>query len=177
MSYNIKVQLLEIYNEQLRDLLDTSRSQRKLEIRSTEPSGLNVPEAIQVLQWICLNDNALLLSIEASVKTVSDWLSINTVPPFCLSKVGVWRNILLTAWFVAAMTVHAEGQSPYLSQFSAFWPGKSCKNGHNALWQACLNRSCCCYLFYNWAITRTCSAEELRWCSQLNVLIPVSLLL
>lgn len=48
MEYGIKVQLLEIYNEQLRDLLDTSRTQKRLEIRSTEPSGLNVPEAIQV---------------------------------------------------------------------------------------------------------------------------------
>ena len=48
MTYSIKVQLLEIYNEQLRDLLDTSKSQRKLDIRSTEPSGLNVPDAIQV---------------------------------------------------------------------------------------------------------------------------------
>lgn len=44
----MKVQLLEIYNEQLRDLLDTSRSGKRLDIRNTERSGLNVPDAIQV---------------------------------------------------------------------------------------------------------------------------------
>ena len=48
ISYEIRVQLLEIYNEQLRDLLDITRSQKRLEIRSTERSGLNVPDAIQV---------------------------------------------------------------------------------------------------------------------------------
>ena len=47
ITYQIRVQLLEIYNEQLRDLLDCS--QKRLEILSTEPSGLNVPEATQVL--------------------------------------------------------------------------------------------------------------------------------
>ena len=41
------MQLLEIYNEQLRDLLDEQRSGRRLDIRSTERSGLNVPDAIQ----------------------------------------------------------------------------------------------------------------------------------
>ena len=50
MTYEIKVQLLEIYNEQLRDLLDASRSGKRLDIRNTERSGVNVPEAIQVLQ-------------------------------------------------------------------------------------------------------------------------------
>lgn len=45
----MRVQLLEIYNEQLRDLLDTSRSGKRLDIRNTERSGLNVPDAIQVL--------------------------------------------------------------------------------------------------------------------------------
>ena len=42
------MQLLEIYNEQLRDLLDPSRSCRRLDIRNTERSGTNVPDAIQV---------------------------------------------------------------------------------------------------------------------------------
>ena len=50
MTYEIKVQLLEIYNEQLRDLLDASRSGKRLDIRNTERSGVNVPEAIQVPQ-------------------------------------------------------------------------------------------------------------------------------
>ena len=43
------MQLLEIYNEQLRDLLDESRTHKRLDIRNTERSGLNVPDAIQVL--------------------------------------------------------------------------------------------------------------------------------
>ena len=47
-EYGVRVQLLEIYNEQLRDLLDSGRSGRRLEIRNTERSGLNVPEATQV---------------------------------------------------------------------------------------------------------------------------------
>ena len=42
------MQLLEIYNEQLRDLLDEQRTARRLDIRNTERSGLNVPDAIQV---------------------------------------------------------------------------------------------------------------------------------
>lgn len=47
-EYQIQVQLLEIYNEQLRDLLDNTRSHARLDIRNTERSGLNVPDAIQV---------------------------------------------------------------------------------------------------------------------------------
>ena len=48
-EYQILVQLLEIYNEHLRDLLDESRTHKRLDIRNTERSGLNVPDAIQVL--------------------------------------------------------------------------------------------------------------------------------
>ena len=44
----MRVQLLEIYNEQLRDLLDAQRTGKRLDIRNTERSGLNVPDAIQV---------------------------------------------------------------------------------------------------------------------------------
>lgn len=44
----MRVQLLEIYNEQLRDLLDDRRTAHKLDIRTTERSGLNVPGAKQV---------------------------------------------------------------------------------------------------------------------------------
>ena len=47
-TYQIRVQLLEIYNEQLRDLLDPARSGKRLDIRNTERSGTNVPDAIQV---------------------------------------------------------------------------------------------------------------------------------
>ncbi len=42
------MQLLEIDNGQLRDLLGEQRSGRRLDIRNTERSGLNVPDAIQV---------------------------------------------------------------------------------------------------------------------------------
>ena len=41
------MQLLEIYNEQLRDLLHEGRSARRLELRATERSSLNVPDATQ----------------------------------------------------------------------------------------------------------------------------------
>lgn len=53
----MRVQLLEIYNEQLRDLLDNSRSTsgRRLDIRNTERSGLNVPDANQVRPCACVN--------------------------------------------------------------------------------------------------------------------------
>ena len=47
-EYQIQVQLLEIYNEQLRDLLDNTRTHARMDIRNTERSGLNVPDAIQV---------------------------------------------------------------------------------------------------------------------------------
>ena len=53
VQYSIRVQLLEIYNEQLRDLLDTSRVPKKLNIQNTERSGLNVPDAIQVSKQLC----------------------------------------------------------------------------------------------------------------------------
>ena len=49
MDYTITVQMLEIYNEQPRDLLcDNSSSQGKLEILNTMASGCNVPGAVKV---------------------------------------------------------------------------------------------------------------------------------
>ncbi len=53
-EYAVRVQLLEIYNEQLRDLLDAQRTGKRLDIRNTERSGLNVPDAIQVPTLACL---------------------------------------------------------------------------------------------------------------------------
>ena len=49
MDYRIRVQLLEIYNEQLRDLLveGPPDAPRRLDIRSTAASGVNVPDALQ----------------------------------------------------------------------------------------------------------------------------------
>ncbi|XP_044503079.1 kinesin-like protein KIN-14I isoform X2 [Mangifera indica] len=43
--YNIAVQMLEIYNEQVRDLLVTDGSNKRLEIRNSSQAGLNVPDA------------------------------------------------------------------------------------------------------------------------------------
>jgi hypothetical protein len=49
MEYTIKVQMLEIYNESLRDLLtrDPNRG-TKLELLNTMPSGCNVKNVEQV---------------------------------------------------------------------------------------------------------------------------------
>ncbi|KFK43213.1 hypothetical protein AALP_AA1G095200 [Arabis alpina] len=47
-SYNISVQMLEIYNEQVRDLLATNGQTSRLEIRNNSPDGINVPEATLV---------------------------------------------------------------------------------------------------------------------------------
>ncbi|KAJ8749567.1 hypothetical protein K2173_026216 [Erythroxylum novogranatense] len=43
--YNVAVQMIEIYNEQVRDLLVTDGSNRRLEIRNSSQNGLNVPDA------------------------------------------------------------------------------------------------------------------------------------
>ena len=58
VDYQIYVQMLEIYNENLRDLLydhSSDESPPKLEIRSTQESGCNVPEAMQY-PVNCAND-------------------------------------------------------------------------------------------------------------------------
>ncbi|XP_056851896.1 kinesin-like protein KIN-14G [Raphanus sativus] len=44
-SYEISVQMLEIYNEQVRDLLATDGQPKRLEIRNNSQNGINVPEA------------------------------------------------------------------------------------------------------------------------------------
>ena len=50
VEYTIRVQMLEIYNETLRDLLseDQSTSGNRLDILNTQASGLNVPNAVKV---------------------------------------------------------------------------------------------------------------------------------
>ncbi|KAJ8772043.1 hypothetical protein K2173_027220 [Erythroxylum novogranatense] len=45
ISYEISVQMLEIYNEQVRDLLATDGLNRRLEIRNSSQNGINVPDA------------------------------------------------------------------------------------------------------------------------------------
>ncbi|KMT14281.1 hypothetical protein BVRB_4g076360 [Beta vulgaris subsp. vulgaris] len=44
-SYEVSVQMMEIYNEQVRDLLATDGSNKRLEIRNSSQSGINVPDA------------------------------------------------------------------------------------------------------------------------------------
>ncbi|CAN1860084.1 Kinesin-like protein KIN-14I [Linum perenne] len=43
--YNVAVQMIEIYNEQVRDLLVSDGSNKRLEIRNSSQTGLNVPDA------------------------------------------------------------------------------------------------------------------------------------
>ncbi|KAK4748802.1 hypothetical protein SAY87_015388 [Trapa incisa] len=44
-SYDIYVQMIEIYNEQVRDLLVIDGSNKRVEIRNSSQNGVNVPEA------------------------------------------------------------------------------------------------------------------------------------
>ncbi|XP_021742627.1 kinesin-like protein KIN-14I [Chenopodium quinoa] len=44
-TYEVSVQMMEIYNEQVRDLLATDGSNKKLEIRNSSQNGINVPDA------------------------------------------------------------------------------------------------------------------------------------
>lgn len=58
----MRVQLLEIYNEQLRDLLAPAQqpgAARRLDIRNTAASGLNVPDALQVTSALCTPHESL----------------------------------------------------------------------------------------------------------------------
>ncbi|XP_031377168.1 kinesin-like protein KIN-14I isoform X2 [Punica granatum] len=45
IAYDIFVQMIEIYNEQVRDLLVTDGSIKRLEIRNSSNNGINVPDA------------------------------------------------------------------------------------------------------------------------------------
>ncbi|CAH9141111.1 unnamed protein product [Cuscuta epithymum] len=45
IAYEVSVQMIEIYNEQVRDLLATDGIIKKLEIRNNSQKGLNVPDA------------------------------------------------------------------------------------------------------------------------------------
>lgn len=45
ITYEISVQMLEIYNEQVRDLLAPEGSNKRLEIRNSSNNGINVPDA------------------------------------------------------------------------------------------------------------------------------------
>ncbi|KAH1078940.1 hypothetical protein GLYMA_19G213600v4 [Glycine max] len=45
VHYDVSVQMIEIYNEQVRDLLVTDGTNKRLEIRSSSQKGLSVPDA------------------------------------------------------------------------------------------------------------------------------------
>ncbi|XP_019451535.1 PREDICTED: kinesin-like protein KIN-14G [Lupinus angustifolius] len=45
IHYDISVQMLEIYNEQVRDLLTTDGAHKRLDIRNSSNNGINVPDA------------------------------------------------------------------------------------------------------------------------------------
>ncbi|KAK1365715.1 hypothetical protein POM88_041276 [Heracleum sosnowskyi] len=44
-QYDVSVQMIEIYNEQVRDLLVADGFSKRLEIRNSSQTGLNVPDA------------------------------------------------------------------------------------------------------------------------------------
>ncbi|XP_028779537.1 kinesin-like protein KIN-14I [Neltuma alba] len=48
ITYDIGVQMLEIYNDQVRDLLATDGGNKKLDIRNSSQNGINVPDATLV---------------------------------------------------------------------------------------------------------------------------------
>lgn len=43
--YEVSVQMIEIYNEQVRDLLVTDGQNKRVEIRNSSQNGINVPDA------------------------------------------------------------------------------------------------------------------------------------
>jgi kinesin family protein C2/C3 len=75
VEYSIKVQLLEIYNEQIRDLLvssnSTSNSSSSLQIIATAPSGANVPEASQITVC-CAEDVQQVMAAGARNRSVAE---------------------------------------------------------------------------------------------------------
>ncbi|CAK8572757.1 unnamed protein product [Lathyrus sativus] len=60
--YDVSVQMIEIYNEQVRDLLITDGSNKRLEIRSNSQRGLSVPDA-SLVQVSSTNDVIELMNL------------------------------------------------------------------------------------------------------------------
>ncbi|CAL5208873.1 unnamed protein product [Lathyrus oleraceus] len=60
--YDVSVQMIEIYNEQVRDLLTTDGSNKRLEIRSNSQRGLSVPDA-SLVQVSSTNDVIELMNL------------------------------------------------------------------------------------------------------------------
>ncbi|XP_049935600.1 kinesin-like protein KIN-14L [Nymphaea colorata] len=70
VKYEVQVQMVEIYNEQVRDLLAEDPSTTKLEIRSSTCNGLNVPDAsLHLVQ--CPTDIHNLMSLGQKNRAVS----------------------------------------------------------------------------------------------------------
>ncbi|XP_020254915.1 kinesin-like protein KIN-14Q isoform X1 [Asparagus officinalis] len=68
--YEISVQMIEIYNEQVRDLLDSDGLNKRLEIRNSSQNGLNVPDA-NVLPVSCPSDVIELMNLGHRNRAVS----------------------------------------------------------------------------------------------------------
>ncbi|XP_058084109.1 kinesin-like protein KIN-14I [Magnolia sinica] len=70
ISYDISVQMMEIYNEQVRDLLVTDGLNKRLEIRNTSQKGFNVPDA-SLVPVSSTSDVIELMNIGHRNRTVS----------------------------------------------------------------------------------------------------------
>ncbi|CAL5016479.1 unnamed protein product [Urochloa decumbens] len=63
VTYDVKVQMIEIYNEQVRDLLMTDGANRRLEIRNnSHVNGLNIPDA-NIVPVKCAQDVLDLMKV------------------------------------------------------------------------------------------------------------------
>ncbi|XP_004495930.1 kinesin-like protein KIN-14I [Cicer arietinum] len=67
--YDVSVQMIEIYNEQVRDLLVTDGTNKRLEIRSNSHRGLSVPDA-SLIQVSSTNDVIELMNLGQKNRTV-----------------------------------------------------------------------------------------------------------
>lgn len=96
VEYDIHVQLLEIYNEQLRDLLaDAGDGPRpRLDIRNTERAGYNVPDATRV-RVTCSDDVLHVMAVgqanRASAETKMNERSSRSHSVLTVSVDGVHR--------------------------------------------------------------------------------------
>ncbi|KAJ8752479.1 hypothetical protein K2173_004767 [Erythroxylum novogranatense] len=70
VCYNISVQMLEVYNEQVRDLLDADGLNRRLEIRNSSQNGINVPDA-SIIPVSSTSDVINLMSLGQKNRAVS----------------------------------------------------------------------------------------------------------
>ncbi|KAH9612528.1 hypothetical protein KSS87_012394 [Heliosperma pusillum] len=69
-SYEVSVQMMEIYNEQVRDLLATDGSNKRLEIRNSTQNGINVPDA-HILPVSTTSDVIKLMNLGHKNRAVS----------------------------------------------------------------------------------------------------------